>query len=157
MKCTYFYYDDHCYSNFMNTLRPRQICGHFTDDIFKCIFLNENVWFCLRFHWNLFLRFEWKNTPALVQIMAWRWPGDKPVSEPMMDGLLTHICGTRLQWVNCLNPQGPIHNLSPLVWVMSFHQTGYGYGQFYLYSSGMLSVSCLLMLMLFDLQCTDYK
>ena len=24
------------------------------------------------------------NIPALVQIMAWRWPGDKPLSEPMM-------------------------------------------------------------------------
>ena len=22
--------------------------------------------------------------PALVQIMAWRWPGDKPLSEPML-------------------------------------------------------------------------
>ena len=24
------------------------------------------------------------NKSALVQIMAWRWTGDKPVSEPMM-------------------------------------------------------------------------
>ena len=27
-----------------NTLRPRQNCRHFPDDIFKCIFFNENVW-----------------------------------------------------------------------------------------------------------------
>ena len=27
----------------VNTLRPRQNYHHFTDDIFKCIFLNENV------------------------------------------------------------------------------------------------------------------
>ena len=26
----------------INTLRPRQNGRHFTDDIFKCIFLNEN-------------------------------------------------------------------------------------------------------------------
>ena len=39
------------------------------------------------------------NIPALVQIMAWRRPGDKPLSEPMMVGLLTHICVTRPQWV----------------------------------------------------------
>ena len=39
------------------------------------------------------------NIPALVQIMAWRHPGDKPLSEPMMVGLLTHICVTRPQWV----------------------------------------------------------
>ena len=29
--------------------------------------------------------------PALVQIMAWRRPDDKPISEPMMVGLPTHI------------------------------------------------------------------
>ena len=29
--------------NFLNALRPRQNCRYFTDDIFKCIFLNENV------------------------------------------------------------------------------------------------------------------
>ena len=40
------------------------------------------------------------NIPALVQKMAWRHPGDKPLSEPMMEGLLTHICVTRPQWVN---------------------------------------------------------
>ena len=39
------------------------------------------------------------NIPALVQIMAWRLPGDKPLSEPMMVSLLTHICVTRSQWV----------------------------------------------------------
>ena len=31
--------------------------------------------------------------------MAWRWPGNKPLSEPMMVSLLTHTCVTRLQWV----------------------------------------------------------
>ena len=34
------------------------------------------------------------NIPALVQVMAWRWSGDKPLSEPMMVSLLTHICVT---------------------------------------------------------------
>ena len=32
--------------------------------------------------------------------MAWRRSGDKPLSEPMMVSLLTHICVTRPQWVN---------------------------------------------------------
>ena len=31
--------------------------------------------------------------------MAWRRPGDKPLSEPMMVISLTHICVTRPQWV----------------------------------------------------------
>ena len=32
--------------------------------------------------------------------MAWRRPGDKPLSEPMMVSLLAHICVTLPQWVN---------------------------------------------------------
>ena len=32
--------------------------------------------------------------------MAWHHPGDKPLSEPMVVRLLTHICVTRPQWVN---------------------------------------------------------
>ena len=37
------------------------------------------------------------NIPALVQIMAWRRPGDKPLSEPILVSLLSHICVTRPQ------------------------------------------------------------
>ena len=83
-----------------NTLRPRQNGRHFADDIFKCIFLNENVWIPIKFS----LKFDPKGPinyiPAFVQIMAWRRPGDKPLSETMMVRLLTHICVTRPQWVN---------------------------------------------------------
>ena len=32
--------------------------------------------------------------------MAWHWPGDKPLSEPMMVRLPMHICVTRPRWVN---------------------------------------------------------
>ena len=84
----------------LNTLRPRQNGRHFPDDIFKWIFLNENVWISI----NMSLKFVPKgpinNIKALVQIMAWRRPGDKPLSEPMLIILLTHICVTRPQWVN---------------------------------------------------------
>ena len=38
--------------------------------------------------------------PALVQIMAWRRPGDKPLSEPMLVNFPTHICVSWPQWVN---------------------------------------------------------
>ena len=31
--------------------------------------------------------------------MAWRRPGEKPLSEPMMVSVLTHICVTRPEWV----------------------------------------------------------
>ena len=41
------------------------------------------------------------NIPALVQIMAWRPPGDKPLSDSSMVRLSTHLCVTRPQWVKC--------------------------------------------------------
>ena len=40
------------------------------------------------------------NIPVLVQIMAWHRLGHKPLSEPIMVRLLSHICITRPQWVN---------------------------------------------------------
>ena len=40
------------------------------------------------------------NITALVQIIAWHRPGDKPLSEPMTVSLLTHVWVTRPQWVN---------------------------------------------------------
>ena len=39
------------------------------------------------------------NIPVLLQIMAWRRPGGKPLSEPIMVVLPTHICVTKSQWV----------------------------------------------------------
>ena len=83
----------------VNTLRPRQNGRHFADDIIKCIFLNENVWISIRISLKFVHRGPINNIPSLVQIMAWRRPGDKPLSEPMMVNLLTHICVTRPQWV----------------------------------------------------------
>ena len=47
--------------------------------------------FWLRFHWSLFLKGSINNIPDLVQIMAWRLSGDKPLSEPMMVSLRLHI------------------------------------------------------------------
>ena len=84
----------------INTLRPRQNGRHFADDIFKRIFLNENVWIPNRISLKLVPSGQTNNIPALVQTMAWRRPGDKPLSGPMMVILLTHICVTRPQRVN---------------------------------------------------------
>ena len=49
------------------------------------------------------------NIPALVQIMAWCRPGDKPLSEPMMVSLATHIWVTRPQWVNTAQGINPCY------------------------------------------------
>ena len=83
----------------VNTLRPRQIGRHFPDDIFKCIFLNEFKWISIEISLKFVPKGPINNTPALVQIMAWRRPGDTPLSEPMLVCLLTQICVTRPQWV----------------------------------------------------------
>ena len=46
-------------TQWVNTLKPRQNALHFPDNIFKCIFLNKNIWiFLLIFHWSLFLRLK---------------------------------------------------------------------------------------------------
>ena len=83
-----------------NTLRPRQDGRYFADDVSKCIFLNENVWISLKIPFEFVPKGPINNIPALVQIMAWRRPGDKPLSEPMLIFVPTHICVTRPQWVN---------------------------------------------------------
>ena len=75
---------------------------HFVDDIFKFIFFNENFWISIRISIKCFPKGPIENIPALVQIMAWRHPGDKPLSEPMMVSLPTHICVTRPQLINSL-------------------------------------------------------
>ena len=80
-----------------NTLRPRQNGRHFADDTFKRIFLNENVRISIKISLKFVPTGPINNIPALVQIMAWRQPGDKPLSEPMMVRLPTHICVTRPQ------------------------------------------------------------
>ena len=81
------------------TLRPRQHGRHIADDTFKRIFLNENVIISIKISLKFVPKGPNNNIPELVQIMAWRLPGDKPLSEAMMVSLLTHICVTRPQWV----------------------------------------------------------
>ena len=54
------------------------------DDIFKCIFLNENDIIPIQISLKFVPRSPIDNKPALVQVMAWRRIGDKPLPEPMM-------------------------------------------------------------------------
>ena len=88
----------------VNTLRPRQNGRRFPDDIFKWIFLNENVWIPIEISLKFVPMGPINNIPTLVQIMAWRRPGDKPLSEPMMVSLPMHICVARPQWVKLGDP-----------------------------------------------------
>ena len=85
--------------SFLNTLRPGQDERHSADDIFMCIFFNENCCIFIKFSLKYVRKDPIDNNPALVQIMAWCRSGDKPLSEPMMISLPTHICVTLPQWV----------------------------------------------------------
>ena len=82
-----------------NTLGPRQTDGHVSDDSFKCILLNENVWISISISLKLVPEGQINNIPALIQIMAWRRPGGKPLSESIMFSLLTNTCVTQTPWV----------------------------------------------------------
>ena len=57
----------------INTLRPRQDGRHFPDHIFRCIFLNENIWIAINISLSFVPKGSIDNIPALVQIMAWRF------------------------------------------------------------------------------------
>ena len=49
--------------------------------IFSCIFFRENVRIALNIWRRLVPKVRINNIPALIQIKAWRWPCDKPLSE----------------------------------------------------------------------------
>ena len=51
---------------YVKTLRPRQNGRHFADDIFKCIFLNENVWISIEISLKFVPKGPIDNIPALV-------------------------------------------------------------------------------------------
>ena len=78
---------------FKITLRPRQKCRRHPDDIFKCIFLNENLWITIKMSLKFVNKGPIDDVPALFQTMS--WPGDKPLSKPMIVSLVTYICATQ--------------------------------------------------------------
>ena len=79
------------------TLHHGQNGRHFADDIFKRIFMNEKSYIFIRISPKFVPEDPIDNKSALVQEMAWRRTGDKPLSEPM---LTRFTCGTRGRWIN---------------------------------------------------------
>ena len=76
----------------VNTLIVTETNGrHFAADIFKHIFLSENVWISINISLKIIPGDPINNMPALVQIMAWHQKGDEPLSEPKLPRLPTHI------------------------------------------------------------------
>ena len=50
----------------------------------RCIFLNENVTISIKISLKLVPKDSINDIPSMIQIMVWRWPSDKPLSEPVM-------------------------------------------------------------------------
>ena len=86
---------------FVNT----QVSCHFPD-IFNSMFTNENVWISFTIPW---IGFELTIFKHWCRLMVGRRQGDKPLSDPMVVNLLTHICVSRPQWVKCY---WHLHNIS---------------------------------------------
>ena len=101
----------------------------------KCIFLNENIWISLKISLEFVPKVRINNIPSLVQIMAWRRSGDKPLSEPMMVSLLSHICVTRHQWVNgchrvSVQARNQVKTIMWKIWwaiLLCFHQFAHNF------------------------------
>ena len=121
---------DHITNACFNTLRARQNVCHFAEDIFECVFLNANLCVSINVSLIFTLKGPIKNIQVLIPIMTWSWPGDKPLSEPMMVSLLMHIHVTRLQWVNAQCPMKFHHHTFPhntphqLLLLVSFKVSG---------------------------------
>ena len=98
------------FTEVLNSLRPRQNGTYFAEDIFKHIFLNENVEISIEFYW-IFSQCQLKITqywfdnglaPNRRKIIIW-----------FNDGIvLRHLCVTRPQWVNI----HAIYDTSQLFW-----------------------------------------
>ena len=92
---------------FLNTSWLRHNGRHFPDIIFKCIFLNENVWILIMISLKFVPNGPINNIPALVQIMVRHRIGDKPLSEPKVTQfhdayIYIYVGHLAPQWVNLL-------------------------------------------------------
>ena len=104
----------------LNSPAPGQNGHHFADNIFNHIFLNENSRIFIQISLKFVPTGPIDNKSALLQVMAWRRPGDKPLSETMMVRLLMHICVTRPQWVNSSVPGQNGHHFSDNIFSGAF-------------------------------------
>ena len=54
------------------------------EDIFKCIFMNEKLQILIRISLKFVTKGPIDNKSAVVQVIAWRRTGDKPLHETML-------------------------------------------------------------------------
>ena len=89
----------HCGSGTLTHLSLEKMAANQADDIFNCIFLNEHDRILIQISLKYVPRSPIDNKTALVQVMAWRRTGDKPLPGPMMTQFIHHIFDTRGRWV----------------------------------------------------------
>ena len=111
---------------------PGQNGRQFGSRHFKCIFLNENDRFPIQILQKFVPKWRVDNKPALIQVMAWRWIRDKPLSEPMLTRFIdvprvrssyphsgiSYTDKTSLFWIVTPTTQNPSH-YQPWQWPSS--------------------------------------
>ena len=79
----------------LNSSFPGQNGRRFTDDISKCLFMNEKFCISIRISLQFAPNGQINDNAALGQVMAWRRTGDKPLPEPMLtqftDAYICHM------------------------------------------------------------------
>ena len=71
----------------INSSPPGQNGRHFSDEIFRCIFVNVKFCILIKISLKFVPNGPIYNNPVLVEIMDWHRIGDKPLSEPMLTWL----------------------------------------------------------------------
>ena len=88
----------------INSSLPGQNGGHFSNDIFKCIFVNKKFYILIWIPLKFVPKVPIGNKSTLVQVMAWRQIDDKPLPEPVLTQFTdVCICGTPGRWVKRLS------------------------------------------------------
>ena len=106
---SYRYYWFHVWSwvanngNHTEHIEAETTCPPFCRQPFPTHVLEWNIWISIAILLKLVPKCPINNIPALVEIIAWRRPGDKLLSGPVMVSLLTHICVARPRWVESVS------------------------------------------------------
>ena len=100
MSCvTHIRYHDMQYLTYpsFNTLRPKQNARHFPH-----VQMYFPEWKCINFDLDFteVCAYGSNQQYSSIGLTAWCRPGDKPLYEPMMISILTHMCVTWTHWVN---------------------------------------------------------
>ena len=93
---------------FINSSPMDKMAAILADNKFKCIFLNENDRILIRISLKCVPMSPIDNKPVLVQVMAWRQKGDKPLPELMLIKFTDAYMQYWGRWVNSLWPNDAI-------------------------------------------------